>query len=555
VVLLDEIEKAHPEIFDLLLQVLGEGRLTDALGRTADFSNAIILLTSNLGVREAEGRFGLQDSENASAAIYVKTSERFFRPEFYNRLDRVIPFGRLQRDHVGRIAEKLIRQLLSREGFQQRKVLLHIDDDAREKIVDFGFDPVLGARALKRAIETQLTQPIANRLASTNVNSFTSISVYPGQATRLADLRIEVRELEAVPVLDRPETASNDPQRRLRRIQATFKEIEKSFTHLKPQGAITLGKVHPDVYRYFELRDRFRELYQQYEGLKDRSGGQRKMIPPSRPVKLSKLPLLSRLGMITSGPILREMASATSLNEYLQDLFDRNLGNVKENEFLELEQQLAVLQATSEANPDTDSRVLLYLRGSKASNPFWEPVRRLDWCYQNHFHPTLGVENESIPELKDDPRFRSQDEVMLVRGLTARRFCEFESGTHLFQIERVGLRAVQVFAYPLRETESPIERFWSEMERETEWKRTDRTGEPPFSFQDLIRVYSIPGVTLDFRTGMISTEQFNAEMIRGFILASLPIHWHEGEIDEESLSEEARKRSRKSRAEQFDEYD
>src|SRR5207237_6737948 len=97
VVLLDEIEKAHPEVFDLLLQVLGEGRLTDALGRTVDFTNTLIVLTSNLGVRESESALGFRQDDAAGDALFVQAAERFFRPEFFNRLDRVLPFRRLTR--------------------------------------------------------------------------------------------------------------------------------------------------------------------------------------------------------------------------------------------------------------------------------------------------------------------------------------------------------------------------------------------------------------------------------------------------------------------------
>ena len=126
VVLLDEIEKADPEVFDLLLQVLGEGRLTDALGRTADFTNAIIIMTSNLGVREAEAQVGFRESAAAAMASYVKSAEKFFRPEFFNRLDRVLPFRRLTRDNVRLIARRLVADVLNREGFRQRKCVLNV---------------------------------------------------------------------------------------------------------------------------------------------------------------------------------------------------------------------------------------------------------------------------------------------------------------------------------------------------------------------------------------------------------------------------------------------
>lgn len=117
VLLLDEIEKAHPNVFDLLLQVLDDGRLTDALGRTADFTNTIIILTSNLGVREAGSKIGFQDSQaDEMAHSFVKAAENFFRPEFFNRLDRIVPFKPLGKNAIEAICALLIEQVLKREG-------------------------------------------------------------------------------------------------------------------------------------------------------------------------------------------------------------------------------------------------------------------------------------------------------------------------------------------------------------------------------------------------------------------------------------------------------
>src|SRR5262249_7994327 len=189
VVLLDEIEKAHPEVFDLLLQVLGEGRLTDALGRTVDFSNTIIILTSNLGVREAQASIGYHAGDGHNREVYALAAERFFRPEFFNRLDRIVPFDRLGREDVGRIARLLIGDLFQREGLRRRKSILRVEERALDRVVDQGFDPVLGARALKRAIERQLTQPISARLAEGVPETLTVVGVYPSGDGLAVDVR------------------------------------------------------------------------------------------------------------------------------------------------------------------------------------------------------------------------------------------------------------------------------------------------------------------------------------------------------------------------------
>ncbi len=163
VILLDEIEKADPEVFDVLLQVLGEGRLTDALGRTADFTNAVILLTSNLGVREAEGRLGFGATDDPNT--FVRSAERFFRPEFFNRLDRVVPFRRLNRTDLAIIARRLVDGVLGRAGFAQRNSILNVTPEALDRVTDAGYDPALGARAMKPAVERELTRPAAAHLA------------------------------------------------------------------------------------------------------------------------------------------------------------------------------------------------------------------------------------------------------------------------------------------------------------------------------------------------------------------------------------------------------
>ena len=179
VVLLDEIEKAHPEVFDLLLQVLGEGRLTDAHGRLADFTNAIVILTSNLGARQTMSGFGFRQDDRIDPALFKIEADGFFRPEFFNRLDRIVPFTRLSREDVGKIATGLIQDLLQREGLARRKCLLQVDPEALARIVDQGFDPRFVARVLKRAIERHLTRAVSECIAQGLPETFTHIHVYP----------------------------------------------------------------------------------------------------------------------------------------------------------------------------------------------------------------------------------------------------------------------------------------------------------------------------------------------------------------------------------------
>ncbi len=166
ILLFDEIEKAHPDVHDLLLQILGEARLTDALGRVVDFSNTVIILTSNLGTRDALRQLGFANQDGARAEpIYLKAVREFFRPEFVNRFDRIVPFSRLSREDVKLIVAQLMADILSREGLSRRKCALDVTDDAIEWVVDQGYDPKLGARAIRRAVERRLVQPLSREMA------------------------------------------------------------------------------------------------------------------------------------------------------------------------------------------------------------------------------------------------------------------------------------------------------------------------------------------------------------------------------------------------------
>jgi ATP-dependent Clp protease ATP-binding subunit ClpC len=165
VLLLDEIEKADPSVHDLLLQVLGEGRLTDALGRTTDFSQCVIVLTSNLGAAEAARVTGFVAASDA-APSYREAVTRFFRPEFLNRIDRQIAFTHLAQSELAQVARLHIGRLLARDGFVRRMTFLNVADATIDALVASGYDPQYGARALKRHIERLLTGPTAEKLAT-----------------------------------------------------------------------------------------------------------------------------------------------------------------------------------------------------------------------------------------------------------------------------------------------------------------------------------------------------------------------------------------------------
>ena len=161
VILLDEVEKAHPDVFNVLLQVLEDGRLTDSHGRTVDFRNTVIVMTSNLGSAQIQELVGDREAQRAAVMDAVSTH---FRPEFVNRIDEVVIFEPLARDQIAGIAEIQLSRLRSR--LAERDLSLELDKDALEKLIAVGYDPVYGARPLKRAIQRWIENPLAQLILS-----------------------------------------------------------------------------------------------------------------------------------------------------------------------------------------------------------------------------------------------------------------------------------------------------------------------------------------------------------------------------------------------------
>jgi len=161
VILLDEIEKAHPDVFNVLLQVLDDGRLTDGQGRTVDFRNTVIIMTSNLGSQVIQEHAGERNYERMKAAV-LEIVGSHFRPEFVNRIDDIVVFHPLGRAEIRRIVEIQVGYL--RRRLAEREMALELDDAARDRLGEAGFDPVYGARPLKRAIQQQLENPLAQRI-------------------------------------------------------------------------------------------------------------------------------------------------------------------------------------------------------------------------------------------------------------------------------------------------------------------------------------------------------------------------------------------------------
>ena len=164
VLLLDEIEKSHIRVHDLLLQLLDDGRLSDASGRTTDFSQCIIVMTSNVGASDANSAIGFSEPQHDGAS-YMQSLERDFRPELINRINNIVLFNALQLGDMSFLAKLHLAKLLRRDGFARRKIILNVDQLCLNEIACQGYDASLGARALKRNLEKSLTSMTAAQLA------------------------------------------------------------------------------------------------------------------------------------------------------------------------------------------------------------------------------------------------------------------------------------------------------------------------------------------------------------------------------------------------------
>ena len=186
VVLFDEIEKAHPDVFNVLLQVLDDGRLTDGQGRTVDFRNTMIIMTSNLGAEYLTALGENEDSDVVRDQV-MDVVKQAFRPEFLNRVDEIILFHRLRRSEMGTIVGIQLERL--RQLLADRKIVLDLDEEAVHWLAEKGYDPVYGARPLKRAIQKHLQDPLAEKILAGDIPDGSTIKVTAGSDRLLFSLR------------------------------------------------------------------------------------------------------------------------------------------------------------------------------------------------------------------------------------------------------------------------------------------------------------------------------------------------------------------------------
>lgn len=514
VLLLDEIEKADPAVFDLLLQVLGEGRLTDSLGRTSDFTSAVVIMTSNLGTREAAASFGLRPAQTTRHDTFIETARAFFRPEFFNRIDRIVPFDALARDQVATIADHLIADLFRREGLIHRRCVLDIHPAAMARIVEQGYHPQLGARALKRAIERQLTAPIAAQLAAVAPEAPMVISIYPsgeGIAPHVQPLTA------AAPIRGRAaDDDAADIEAALQRVEDFVNDIESQSSASQSASArVSADSLSSAHFRYFAVREQIQRIDRLIQQI-DQSNRR-----PANVMRRTPRVKAPRRIHIASGAAdsISALPPARDLHARLADLLEtaEPLGDDPADRLASLYQECALLNAMAKGDM---SRVLLHLRPLGSADPLL--VSQIRDAYASLFFQSLGF---AATLMKGSDNL-SHALLMEMPGIA--RILEAEEGTHLLYPPNENVLPLQISLIPLPEGQDAASVLQSHIAARQHWRTQVAAGialpqSDPHPLGPVIRIYDPRIATLDLRTALLCPNLATADDLRRFILAALPL--------------------------------
>lgn len=503
VVLLDEIEKAHPDVFNLLLQVLGDGRLTDAHGRTADFSNAIIILTSNLGSREASVKLGFRETNESNASVYRQAAEKFFRPEFFNRLDRIIPFENLRREDIERIARIQLQKVFARDGFARRNCRLELEPSAVQKIVDEGYHPELGARALKRAIEKNLTQPVGARLAALKTTSPTIIKISRIDNKFVTQVE-EIKPLAAQKSIWQTHDFS-DVTVELDRIEDVLNRVEDEIEPFRPKGEIIPNDAGQT--RYFLLLEyikRIERMIERADKWSDARGRDKSKKPKSDARQLVSL----KDAEIDFSDFLSHSNLSFRLKELSQE--NRTFGETAADYVQDIWRETAFLQLIKEnlAKP-LDSQCVLGFRCADRIYGQIEIPKMLE-NYKKFFGQELGLK---VADFDSESIVTDYFERFLtLEGVFASALAGVENGNHIFVSKRGDFTPVEIEVFKLSENQTVNDFPRIFMKSLETRQKTDF---------NVVRIYNERGIALDFRSALLSRENMTFRELRTFVLSGL----------------------------------
>ncbi len=511
VILLDEIEKAHPDVFNLLLQVMGDGRLTDALGRTADFTTAIILLTSNLGAREAGLKLGFRQTGETESHVYRQTAEKFFRPEFFNRLDRVIAFERLQKEEVEQIAHKQLEKVFARDGLLRRNCKLILSPEAMELIVNEGYHPQLGARALKRAVEKYLTAPVAAALSALPPDAPLIIEI----GVKNKKIAVSVDEIKPAAVVRSIWLAHDftNVEQELDLIADALDRFEAAVEFLKPAGEINPNDAGQAS--YFLVREQIRRVERMISRAEKWSERDKLEVQSSK-FKVQNTSSRTRsprnlVSLRDAGIDFAKLLSSPNLALKLKELAteNRTFGEEIADYSQDIWRETALLQATVEnlATPNNERCLLL----TKAGEPDADLISDIfDPLYRAFFSNELGLKF-SFTEMPTS----NVESAMMIEGAHAFSLASGEIGTHLIATPQMGFSTLETRVLKIGAAEHFKTNF-AEL-----WEQAEAGN------HSVVRIYERIGskfrYALDFHSGLITANILTERELRAFVLSGLPV--------------------------------
>jgi hypothetical protein len=526
VVLFDEIEKAAPEVFDMLLAVLDEGRLTDALGRVADFTQSVILLTSNLGVREAHSRLGFGTDAAAAKAddtIYTSAAEKFFRPEFFNRLDRIIPFRSLDRAHLEKIARQLVANMFARDGLQRRDGVLNISKAAVERLVQLGYHTQLGARALKRVVEREMAQPIGEKLAALapGVPMLASFDTDGnGFAVKLRELRPVDRSVVWMETAAAKRSSSEQARwsrRVLDAVYAALDRIEADIESSAPPGKIELANLPTEHARYFFCREQLKKVDHLARAVERAQSVSPRRFSPAKLPKAKPTKLLVR--QFSSGtPRFDRQREGITLRQNLADWEAEGL-EVPDSPLMALLRETALLEAVA-ATPLDSTPGILMLRASlqpdvssmfELGRGYCEALNQI-WGASATRIAGFGTAEESV--LNEILNRSGRLQAFYAKGLNLRRL--IPPGAHCVPIRRDDGVGIALVTFEPIGSEAEAREFVKKFTAEKE-------PPPPDDYGPVFQIITEGKTLTDFRTGLVIPARPSADEFRAMLLSALAL--------------------------------
>jgi hypothetical protein len=512
----------------------------------------VVILTSNLGTRQAARDIGFAPAESTADSVYLKAVEEFFRPEFLNRLDRIVPFQRLERGELEQIARAILADVVAREGLTRRKCAIELDGDALAWIVERGYHRALGARAMRRAVERELVRPMAQQLAAIAPDVPTVMT-----ARRTGDaLTIQVAPLVESPRradLARPERI-DDRKDLLSRARAALNRIQDACDAHRPPLLDADGRIVPQYHWYSGVIEFLRQTRLLATAIADEETGPRRGRPGPMISPKQGRPRYDSTGhsISPSRKVLKEIYAAQDVVEYVKYLA-AEAGAPASSERPDVARcrrlldRLALADALAPGPTGWPAeRALVVIRGAGDADGAREAIA-------NHLCAKYGAihaENESARDEeadaalglecmhwkqtrgRDDDRLwweaihdatfasdRYRLEVLVVEGYKANTLLEYETGTHLCVSVDGRLEPVQVVVVPIGDGQSPWDPLLSLLRRHEERSAASESADAntdPFHWRPTVSLHVLDGQITDLQSGTIGLHGGN-------LMAALPL--------------------------------